>query len=110
MASEPVSIEDIAARLAQLRESFPEMNQAAFASYLGMTAQAWNNYERGLRRPDLATALKICQRVPGLTLDWIYRGEEGGLSARLLRQLSVGSTGQQSEVQPVSAPAPSRRG
>lgn len=62
------------------------MSQSAFAAYVAVSQPAMNNYERGLRRPELDVATRIVQKT-GVTLDWIYLGERAGLPARLLAAL-----------------------
>jgi transcriptional regulator with XRE-family HTH domain len=76
---------DIARRLIALRES-RGMNQSAFAAFIGISQPAMNNYERGLRRPELDVAINI-QVKTGATLDWVYVGDRSGLPAHLLAVL-----------------------
>jgi len=76
---------DIARRIIALRESM-SLNQSAFAALIDVSQPAVNNYERGYRRPDLDTAIKI-QMKTGVTLDWLYLGERAGLPGRLLATL-----------------------
>lgn len=76
---------DIAKRIVALREALGH-NQSAFAALVGISQPAMNNYERGLRRPDLDVAVRIHQRT-GVTLDWLYMGSRSGLPAHLLALL-----------------------
>lgn len=76
---------DIAKRIVALREALGH-NQSAFAALVGISQPAMNNYERGLRRPDLDVAVRIHQRT-GVTLDWLYMGNRSGLPAHLLALL-----------------------
>lgn len=63
-------------------------NQVAFANLVEISQPAMNNYERGIRRPDLDQAIKIQLRT-GATLDWLYLGKRDGLPAHLLEKLPV---------------------
>ena len=76
---------DIAKRIVALRTALG-LNQSAFASLIEISQPAMNNYERGIRRPDLDVAVKIHQRT-GITLDWLYLGNRSGLPGHLLAQL-----------------------
>lgn len=76
---------DIARRLVALRTALGH-NQSAFAALVGVSQPAMNNYEKGLRRPELDVAVKILQRT-GVTLDWLYLGSRSGLPAHLLATL-----------------------
>jgi transcriptional regulator with XRE-family HTH domain len=80
--SSPTSTEAVAERLRLTREA-SGMKQAAFCRLVGVTPQAWNNYETGARRISLDQAIRICA-VTGVTLDWIYRG----LSANLPMEMA----------------------
>lgn len=73
---------DIARRLIALRTALGH-NQSAFAALVGISQPAMNNYEKGLRRPELDVAVKVLQRT-GVTLDWLYLGNRSGLPAHLL--------------------------
>jgi transcriptional regulator with XRE-family HTH domain len=76
---------DIAKRLVALRTSLG-LNQVAFAALVEISQPAMNNYERGIRRPDLDVAVRIHQRT-GITLDWLYLGNRSGLPGHLLAKL-----------------------
>ena len=76
---------DIAKRLVALRTALGH-NQSAFAALVEISQPAMNNYETGLRRPELDVAVKILQRT-GVTLDWLYLGNRSGLPAHLLAKL-----------------------
>lgn len=84
MADHPEStVQD---RVKRLRESVGMVSQQAMANYIGVSFNRWNNVERGLPLGhDLAVIL--CQRVPGLTLDWLYFGKPDGLPLDLARRL-----------------------
>lgn len=64
-------------RLRQLRAAYG-LTQGAFADRLGISYNRYNNIEQG--RPlgkDLA--FMICQKFPGVTLDWLFFGRRDGL-------------------------------
>src|SRR3990167_10117768 len=87
-AQDPESVEAISARLTALRKArgFTN-NQAAFARLIGITTQAWNNYECGRNRIQLDEAKKVW-RATGADLQWIYVGDASRLPASLLEALS----------------------
>lgn len=85
-ASTAAEMPAIAERLRSLRETVNVGNQRAFAEFLGISAQAWNNYEKAGRRISLDEALKVVRRT-GVTLDWIYFGDERGLPLELATAL-----------------------
>jgi transcriptional regulator with XRE-family HTH domain len=61
--------------------------QAIWCRFVGITPQAWNNYESGLNRISLDQAFKVCAAT-GVTLDWIYFGDRSGLPVRIASQLA----------------------
>lgn len=63
-----------------------EKKQVEFASLIGVSQPALNNYLKGLRRPDIDVAIAI-QTKTGATLDWIYLGDRSGLPVRLSADL-----------------------
>jgi transcriptional regulator with XRE-family HTH domain len=87
MADGGKSPADIGRRIAALRLAL-DKNQSAFAALVGLTQPALNNYERGLRRPELDKAMLIVART-GVTLDWLYLGERSGLPQRLLELIAA---------------------
>lgn len=80
--------DDFARRLRDLREAagYGGRQQGEFARMLGISVNAYNNYENAGRIPSPADAWKIVSRT-GATLDWLYYGERRGLSPELLRNL-----------------------
>lgn len=79
----------IAERLRLLRLASGSPSQAAFCASVGIGTTTWNNYERDLNRISLDEATKLVKRY-GVTLDWIYYGDEKGLPlglATALREL-----------------------
>ena len=80
--SDPYSTAAIAKRLIATRLALGFESQVEFCRAAGVAANAWNNYETARSRPTLNVAVQLCDRF-GLTLDWIYRGDAGGLPHRL---------------------------
>lgn len=75
-----------AQRLTRLREVMGYATDTAWAAYLEIPVQRWSNVVNGLPvSRDLA--FRLVQKVPGLTLDWIYFGKSEGLPLGLARQL-----------------------
>jgi transcriptional regulator with XRE-family HTH domain len=77
---------EIARRLRRVREIYgPSLTD--FCREYKFTVSQWSNYESGWK-PTLAVAEQLVKQIDGLTLDWIYRGETGGLTviqAKILR-------------------------
>lgn len=89
MAKAPPSPENlkIAERLIRLRQAVaPHASQILFANTLGVEFKRWNNFERGSPLSK-EVAIILVQKIPGLTLDWLFLGHEDGLSLKLHRQL-----------------------
>jgi transcriptional regulator with XRE-family HTH domain len=84
-AISPTSLPAIASRLKALREA-SGLKQAAWCRLIGIDTNAWNNYERGIRRISLDQALLVCTTT-GATLEYIYRGMGGGLPMELAIKL-----------------------
>ena len=70
-------VENISTRLRWTREALGH-RQSDWCRLTGIGPQAWNNYERGLRRISLKHSIKLCEKI-GVSLDWIYRGVTTGL-------------------------------
>lgn|SRR5262249_14289923 len=77
--------EAVAERLRLTREAL-DLTQASLGRLAGISAQAWNNYERGLYRISIDQAVRLCITT-GVTLDWIYRGEMRGLPFDLVGKI-----------------------
>lgn len=80
---------DIAKRLRTLR-ALRGMSGPKFAKWLGIEYARWNNFERGFPLP-APIAMELCQKFPGLTLDWLYRGRLDGMTFDLVRRLEEAS-------------------
>lgn len=73
----PRHIESIAARLLELRTA-TNLSQREFCARAGIGTTTYNNWERGLGRPELDKAMQLCDAYQ-ITLDWLYRGNPAGL-------------------------------
>lgn len=72
-------------RLKKLRQTFG-LTQAAFCKRYGFTITQWSNFERG-KPLGFAAAQRLCQLIPGISLDWLYSGAIEGLSIGMARRL-----------------------
>lgn len=59
----------------------------AFATDLGILDSRWSNMKGGLPLT-YEVAEKIVRRYPGITLDWLWFGNPGGLPVQLQRRLA----------------------
>lgn len=80
----------IGERLRLFRELIVDASQPKLAKIVGVTTQAWSQWETGKRPLGLCEAIILCRRY-GATLDWLYRGEESGLPVRLAEKLRTDS-------------------
>jgi transcriptional regulator with XRE-family HTH domain len=81
----PDTIPEIARRLRLLRMAVTS-SQAEFCRRAGISTQLWNNYERGLSRIGIDTAISL-QRKFAVPLDWIYLGIEAQLPNAIARKI-----------------------
>jgi transcriptional regulator with XRE-family HTH domain len=77
-----------AKRLRQLRSAERYETATAFARKLGISAPRYLNFEIG-KPLSIEVAQKIVRTVPGCSLDWLYNGEQRGLSFDLRQRLSM---------------------
>lgn len=78
--------DEIPYRLKQLRVLLEFETQQQMADFLDVPFNRYNNVERGAPLShDLA--VRICQKVPGMTLDWLYFGKTDGLPLGLAKRL-----------------------
>jgi transcriptional regulator with XRE-family HTH domain len=73
-------------RILRYATSTPRTTVLEYAKSVGLSRQAWTNYECGIRVPRLEEALKL-KRQFGITFDWLYTGDEIGMSDRLLARI-----------------------
>lgn len=76
---------NIAKRLLILRKSL-DISAADLCRMTGLAPNRWSQYESGERRITLGAAMLLCDKY-GVTLDWIYRGDESGLPVRLIERM-----------------------
>lgn len=87
--TEDMTYEAIGRRIAALREAVSKsrelgfaggdpLSQATFARLAGIANNTLNQWEMGRGRPGLEGAIQLALRY-GVTLDWIYFGDAGGL-------------------------------
>jgi transcriptional regulator with XRE-family HTH domain len=76
----------IAHRLKLTYQASGERSKAAFCRRVGISSQAWNNYESGINRISIDQALKLTSAL-GVSLDWIYRGRTFGLPVEFYNRL-----------------------
>lgn len=79
----------IARRLRALRKAYGaiqvppvRISQTDFAEHAGLTQNAYTNYENALRAPSIEAAAKLAHTY-GLTLDWIFLGDDSSIGFRL---------------------------
>jgi hypothetical protein len=71
-----------------LRTALARQNQTQFASGLGIGATRWNAAENGAPLSK-EVAFLLVRTFPGLTLDWLFLGNAGGLPVILQRELEA---------------------
>ena len=76
----------VALRLRTLRDALAFDTASAMAAFLGVSPQRWSNFENGLPL-SREMAFRLVQKIPGLTLDWLYFGKSDGLPLGLARRL-----------------------
>jgi transcriptional regulator with XRE-family HTH domain len=88
-AADPLSTPEIAKRLklTRLALGYTQPMMSVLAG-LSTEAQAWSNYEQGVRRISIDVAQKLHTKL-GITLHWIYRGEMSGLSEDLAAKIAL---------------------
>lgn len=73
MPENPLSNENVAERLKVVRKAVAG-TQTAFCKRIGIEVQRWNNFERGLPN---SVGILLVQKIPGLTLHWLFLGKSG---------------------------------
>lgn len=84
---QPTDNSEVAHRLSVLRQAVAGENQTAFAIRLGIEVKRWNNFERGFSLSK-EIAFLLVQKIPGVTLDWLWLGNESGLPLKLQMELA----------------------
>lgn len=83
----PDSNEAVSERLRLLRQVVSGESQTAFSARIGIDPKRWNNFERGMPLSK-EVAILLVKKFPDVTLDWIYLGNENGLSVRRQREFA----------------------
>ena len=81
----PFAVPEIAWRLRLLRVAVAD-NITDLCARSGITRSAWSNYENGSSRIGVDAAMKLCDTY-GVSLDWIYRGQDAMLPHGLAKRL-----------------------
>lgn len=81
-------------RWVRLAEGFD--NSALFAKKVGIGTTTYSQYENGVRL-SLDAAIKIANRIPGLTTDWLLRGREEGMPPELRRRIEQAKEKEEAE-------------
>ncbi|CAA7621116.1 helix-turn-helix domain-containing protein [Magnetospirillum sp. UT-4] len=81
----PDAMRVIGQRLRATREALG-LTQEQLALSIGVTRTAYTNWERGDRMPDPLAVVRLADRY-GVTLDWIYRGQLGGMPHSLATKI-----------------------
>jgi hypothetical protein len=78
----------VSERVTHLRKEMGYMYVTPFAKYLGVKiGRLWYAENGGPLAKELA--LRIVEKCPGVTLDWLYLGRTNGLSVSMSRRLGV---------------------
>ncbi|MET4328316.1 transcriptional regulator with XRE-family HTH domain [Bradyrhizobium sp. i1.15.2] len=85
MPENPLSHENVADRLKLVRKAVAG-TQTAFCKRIGIEVQRWNNFERGMPLSK-SVGILLVQKIPDLTLDWLFLRKEDGLPLRLRDEL-----------------------
>jgi transcriptional regulator with XRE-family HTH domain len=85
MPENPLSNENVAERLKVVRKAVAG-TQTAFCKRIGIEVQRWNNFERGLPN---SVGLLLVQKIPGLTLHWLFLGKSGWVATPTSRWVGV---------------------
>lgn len=73
--------DDVARRLRWTRQ-VAQLNQQEFSESAGLSQPQYSQFETGKRLLTLRAAMRLCQAY-GITLDWLYLGDPGGLPYRM---------------------------
>ncbi len=90
-AAKPERVEEIpgqAERLRRLWAAWDFPTAAAFARFLDIPLTTYNSFENGAPLSRQA-AFRIVQKMPGITLDWLYFDKPDGLPLDVARRLGL---------------------
>jgi len=85
-----MNADKVALRLRLLRTAIFAENGTEFAKRLGVSIQRLNNSENGFPL-SLDVANRIRAAAPGMSLDWLYHGDERALPVGMLDKLRARS-------------------
>lgn len=83
----PYSLDEIAKRLFLLRKALGN-TQATMGRLAGVSGNAWQNYEAGLRRIELDCVFQL-ETATGVPQEWIYRGIMARMPLELAEKISL---------------------
>jgi len=75
-------------RLRRLRDAYGYKTASSFAVFVQIPVTTYNEFENGAPLSRQA-AFKIVQRLPGVTLDWLYFAKPEGLPLDVARRLGL---------------------
>jgi transcriptional regulator with XRE-family HTH domain len=82
----PHASDGLSKRLKALRKAEGYDTAKEFATVLGISTARYGNFETG-KNLSIEAAKLIVQKVPGVTLDWLYLDREAGLTVSLRQRL-----------------------
>lgn len=88
MSSEPYSAHEVGRRIALIRR-ISGKSQSQFAEAIGTSRGDVAGWEVGQRRPGISRANEIKRSFPGITLDWLFLDDPGGLSMEWAQAISA---------------------
>jgi transcriptional regulator with XRE-family HTH domain len=83
----PYSLDEIAKRLILLRKALGN-TQATMGALAGVSGNAWQNYEKGIRRIELDNVFQL-ETATGAPQEWIYRGIMARMPIELAEKLHL---------------------
>lgn len=100
-------LKDEKGRLIAIRKLYDGDNATKFAQRVGLNVKQWNNFERGYPLSRNA-AFQLRSVIKTITIDWIWFGDERGMSVDLLNQLRIAADSGKKRKQGASAKATSK--
>lgn len=74
-------------KLARAALGYGDKKQGEFATKAGLSPNAYNQYEKGQNYPKVEYMHMLCDRYPGLTLDYVYRASYEGMARDLVERI-----------------------
>lgn len=91
---DPSTIPEISRRLRLLRAT-TGLSQAEFARQVGVSRNAWNNFELEVGRINVDAAMKLCRKYL-VTLDWIYLNDSRLVPDMMMERLRAAERAEKS--------------